>query len=144
MKRLFFIMFALTLLLAGCQSTEQESSPSENNPTEIVEGSTILSLKQKYGSESEQAIMPMYNVAQDEEFTFKFKADLGKSNWSLRDTISVHTDIKALKASEVPLLSDIHDNSISIRPLGWGVLSSDSMMNKDQSSWGGAPFITFV
>lgn len=132
-------MFALSLLLAGCQSTEQESSPSENNPTEVVEGSTILSLKQKYGSESEQAIMPMYNVAQDEEFTFKFKADLGKSNWSLRDTISVHTDIKALKASEVPLLSDIHDNSISIRPLGWGVLSSDSMMNKDQSSWGGAP-----
>ena len=73
MKRLFFIMFALTLLLAGCQSTEQESSPSENNPTEVVEGSTILSLKQKYGSESEQAIMPMYNVAQDEEFMFKFK-----------------------------------------------------------------------
>ncbi|WP_339182019.1 transglutaminase-like domain-containing protein [Paenibacillus sp. FSL R5-0701] len=139
MKRLFFIMFALTLLLAGCQSTEQESSPSENNPTEVVEGSTILSLKQKYGSESEQAIMPMYNVAQDEEFTFNFKADLGKSNWSLRDTISVHTDIKALKASEVPLLSDIHDNSISIRPLGWGVLSSDSMMNRGQSSWGGAP-----
>ena len=87
MKRLFFIMFALTLLLAGCQSTEQESSPSENNPTEVVEGSTILSLKQKYGSESEQAIMPMYNVAQDEEFTFKFKADLRKNNLSAIDII---------------------------------------------------------
>ena len=101
MKRLFFVMFALTLLLAGCQSTEQESSPSENNPTEVVEGSTILSLKQKYGSESEQAIMPMYNVAQDEEFTFKFKADLRKNNLSASDIISVHTDIKALKASDV-------------------------------------------
>jgi len=139
MKRLFLIMFTLTLLLAGCQSNDKESSPSENNPTEIVEGSSVLSLKQKYGSESNKAIMPMYNVAQDEEFTFKFKADLGKSNWSLSDMISVHTDIKALKASEVALLSDIHDNSISIKPLGWGVLSSDSMRTKGQSSWGGAP-----
>ncbi|MGX1832286.1 transglutaminase domain-containing protein [Paenibacillus taichungensis] len=139
MKRLFLIMFTLTLLLAGCQSNDKESSPSESNPTEIVEGSSVLSLKQKYGSESNKAIMPMYNVAQDEEFTFKFKADLGKSNWSLSDMISVHTDIKALKASEVALLSDIHDNSISIKPLGWGVLSSDSMRTKGQSSWGGAP-----
>ncbi|MFX3650658.1 MAG: transglutaminase domain-containing protein [Paenibacillus sp.] len=139
MKRLFFIMFALTLLLAGCQSNDQESSPSENNPTEVVEGSTILSLKQKYGSESEQAIMPMYNVAQDEEFTFKFKADLRKSNLSASDIISVHTDIKALKASDVYAIPETNDNSVSIKPLGWGVLSSESMMNKDQSSWGGAP-----
>ncbi|MCP1182214.1 transglutaminase domain-containing protein [Paenibacillus sp. 1781tsa1] len=139
MKRLFFIMFALTLLLAGCQSNEQESSPSENNPTEVVEGSTILSLKQKYGSESEQAIMPMYNVAQDEEFTFKFKADLRKNNLSASDIISVHTDIKALKASDVHALRDTNGNNVSIKPLGWGVLTSDSMKNKDQGSWGGAP-----
>lgn len=139
MKRLFFIMFALTLLLAGCQSNEQESSPSENNPTEVVEGSTILSLKQKYGSKSEQAIMPMYNVAQDEEFTFKFKADLRKNNLSAIDIISVHTDIKALKASDVHALRDTNGNNVSIRPLGWGVLTSDSMKNKDQGSWGGAP-----
>lgn len=139
MKRLFFIMFALTLLLAGCQSNEQESSPSENNPTEVVEGSTILSLKQKYGSESEQAIMPMYNVAQDEEFTFKFKADLRKNNLSAIDIISVHTDIKALKASDVHALRDTNGNNVSIRPLGWGVLTSDSMKNKDHGSWGGAP-----
>ncbi|WP_440116391.1 transglutaminase domain-containing protein [Paenibacillus sp. QZ-Y1] len=139
MKRLFFIMFALTLLLAGCQSNEQESSPSENNPTEVVEGSTILSLKQKYGSESDKSIMPMYNVAQDEEFTFKFKADLRKNNLSASDIISVHTDIKALKASDVYALRDTNGNNVSIKPLGWGVLSSDSMMNKDQSSWGGAP-----
>ncbi|MGN7416009.1 transglutaminase domain-containing protein [Paenibacillus sp. SAF-068] len=139
MKRLFFIMFALTLLLAGCQSNEQESSPSENNPTEVGEGSTILSLKQKYGSESEQSIMPMYNVAQDEEFTFKFKADLRKNNLSARDIISVHTDIKALKASDVYAIPETNDNSVSIKPLGWGVLSSDSMMNRGQSSWGGAP-----
>ncbi|WP_063567143.1 transglutaminase domain-containing protein [Paenibacillus sp. O199] len=139
MKRLFLIMFTLTLLLAGCQSNDKESSPSENNPTEIVEGSSVLSLKQKYGSESNKAIMPMYNVAQDEEFTFKFKADLRKNNLSASDIISVHTDIKALKASKVYAISEINDNNVSIEPLGSGVLSSDSLNNTHQSSWGGAP-----
>ncbi|OPG94727.1 hypothetical protein B2I21_29795 [Chryseobacterium mucoviscidosis] len=139
MKRLLLIMFTLTLLLAGCQSNDKESSPSENNPTEIVEGSSVLSLKQKYGSESNKAIMPMYNVAQDEEFTFKFKADLRKSNLSASDIISVHTDIKALEASKVYAIPEINDNNVSIEPLGSGVLSSDSLNNTHQSSWGGAP-----
>ncbi|RAW11370.1 hypothetical protein DC345_25845 [Paenibacillus taichungensis] len=139
MKRLFLIMFMLTLLLAGCQSNDKESSPSENNPTEIVEGSSVLSLKQKYGSESIKAIMPMYNVAQDEEFTFRFKADLRKNSLSASDIISVHTDIKALESSKVYAIPEINDNNVSIEPLGSGVLSSDSLNNTHQSSWGGAP-----
>ncbi|WP_024631292.1 MULTISPECIES: transglutaminase domain-containing protein [unclassified Paenibacillus] len=139
MKRLLLIMFTLTLLLAGCQSNDKESSPSENNPTEIVEGPSILSLKQKYGSESNKAIMPMYNVAQDEEFKFKFKADLRKSNLSASDIISVHTDIKALEASKVYAIPEINDNSVSIKPLGWGVLSSDKLRTQEKSTWGGAP-----
>ncbi|WP_315794531.1 transglutaminase domain-containing protein [Paenibacillus sp. BIC5C1] len=139
MKRLFLIMFMLTLLLAGCQSNDKESSPSENNPTEIVEGSSVLSLKQKYGSESNKAIMPMYNVAQDEEFTFRFKADLRKNSLSASDIISVHTDIKALESSKVYAIPEINDNNVSIEPLGSGVLSSDSLNNTHQSSWGGAP-----
>ncbi|NEU61904.1 transglutaminase domain-containing protein [Paenibacillus sp. ALJ109b] len=139
MKRLFLIMFTLTLLLAGCQSNDKESSPSENNPTEIVEGSSVLSLKQKYGSESNKAIMPMYNVAQDEEFKFKFKADLRKSSLSASDIISVHTDIKALESSKVYATPEINDNSVSIKPLGWGVLTSDKLRTQEQSTWGGAP-----
>ncbi|MGW7163219.1 transglutaminase domain-containing protein [Paenibacillus taichungensis] len=139
MKRLFLIMFTLTLLLAGCQSNDKESSPSENNPTEIVEGSSVLSLKQKYGSESNKAIMPMYNVAQDEEFKFKFKADLKNSSIQASDMISVHTDIKAFEASKVYAIPEINDNNVSIEPLGSGVLSSDSLNTTHQSSWGGAP-----
>ncbi|QOS76927.1 hypothetical protein JNUCC31_19065 [Paenibacillus sp. JNUCC31] len=139
MKRLLLIMFTLTLLLAGCQSNDKESSPSENNPTEIVEGASILSLKQKYGSESNKAIMPMYNVAQNEEFNFKFKADLKNSRIQASDMISVHTDIKALEASKVYAIPEIDDNSVSIKPLGWGVLSSDKLRTQEQSTWGGAP-----
>ena len=101
MKRLFVMLFAFTLLLAGCQSNDKESSPSDNNPTETLEGSTILSLKQKYGSESNPSIMPMYNVSQDEEFKFTFKADLKNSRLQASDMISIHTDIKALEASKV-------------------------------------------
>nr|WP_145405457.1 transglutaminase domain-containing protein [Paenibacillus xylanexedens] len=139
MKRLLAMMFALTLLLAGCQSSEQESSNPDSNPTEPKQGSSILSLKEKYGTASEKAIMPMYNVAQDEEFTFKFKGDLSKIDYYSNDIISVHTDIKGLKASRVHWLVDYKDNSVSVRPLGWGVLSSDSMRTKGNSSWGGAP-----
>jgi len=132
-------MFALTLLLAGCQSNDQESSPSDNKSTEPKQGSSILSLKEKYGTASEKAIMPMYNVAQDETFTFKFKGDLSKIDYYSNDIISVHTDIKGLKASKVRWLVDYKDNSVSVKPMGWGVLSSDSMRTKGQSSWGGAP-----
>ncbi|MCG7377923.1 hypothetical protein MH215_13035 [Paenibacillus sp. ACRSA] len=139
MKRLFFIMFALTLMLAGCQSNDQESSPSENEPTELQQGSSILSLKEKYGSASDKAIMPMYNVAQDEEFTFKFRADMSQSRLSSDDIISVHTDIKGLKASKVYALPEINGDSVSIKPLGWGVLSSEAMMTTGESGWGGAP-----
>lgn len=139
MKRLFFIMFALTLLLAGCQSNNQESSTTDNKSTESKQGSSILSLKEKYGTASEKAIMPMYNVAQDEEFTFKFKGDLSKIDYYSHDIITVHTDIKGLEASKVKWLVDYKDNSVSVRPMGWGVLSSDSMRTKGQSSWGGAP-----
>ncbi|MFK0522963.1 transglutaminase domain-containing protein [Paenibacillus illinoisensis] len=139
MKRLFVMLFALTLLMAGCQSNDKESSPSDNNPTETLEGSTILSLKQKYGSESSPSIMPMYNVAQDEEFKFTFKADLKTSRLQASDMISVHTDIKALEASKVYAIPEIKDNSISIKPLGWGVLSSEKLKAQEQSTWGGAP-----
>ncbi|MGG4129892.1 transglutaminase domain-containing protein [Paenibacillus illinoisensis] len=139
MKRLFVMLFALTLLLAGCQSNDKESSPSDNNPTETLEGSTILSLKQKYGSESSPSIMPMYNVAQDEEFKFTFKADLKTSRLQASDMISVHTDIKALEASKVYAIPEINDNSISIKPLGWGVLSSEKLKAQKQNTWGGAP-----
>nr|WP_154960318.1 transglutaminase domain-containing protein [Paenibacillus xylanexedens] len=139
MKRLFFIMFALTLLLAGCQSNNQESSPTDNKSAEPKQGSSILSLKEKYGTASEKTIMPMYNVAQDEEFTFKFRSDLRKLNLSSDDVISVHTDIKALKASKVYALPEINDGSVSIKPLSWGVLSSEAMKTKGSSGWGGAP-----
>lgn len=139
MKRLFVMLFALTLMLAGCQSNDKESSPSDNNPTETLEGSTILSLKQKYGSESSPSIMPMYNVAQDEEFQFTFKADLKTSRLQASDMISVHTDIKALEASKVYAIPEINDNSISIKPLGWGVLSSEKLKAQAQNTWGGAP-----
>ncbi|WP_342554296.1 hypothetical protein [Paenibacillus sp. FSL R7-0652] len=109
MKRLFFMMFALPLLLAGCQSNDQESSPSDNISGETKQGSSILSPKEKYGTASDKSIMPMYNAAQNEEFTFKFKADLRNSSLSSDDIISVHTDIKGLKASKVYALPEIYD-----------------------------------
>lgn len=137
MKRLFAIILTVTLVLTGCQSNNLTKGPEKAE--EVKKGSTILTLKQKYGTVDTKEVMPMYNVAQDEEFKFKFKADLRKSNLTSYDIISVHTDIKAYKASKVYAFSDKIDNTVTVKPMSWGVLTSESMKKRGESSWGGAP-----
>ncbi|MBP1903831.1 hypothetical protein J2Z32_000443 [Paenibacillus turicensis] len=137
MKRLFAIILTVTLVLTGCQSNNLTKAPEKAD--DVKKGSTILTLKQKYGTVDTKEVMPMYNIAQDEEFKFKFKADLRKSNLTSYDIISVHTDIKAYKASKVYAFSDNIDNTVTVRPMSWGVLASESMKKRGESSWGGAP-----
>lgn len=82
--------------------------------------------------------MPMYNVEQDMEFIFRFNTDLGSE--AIGKTLSVHTDIKALPESKVGTLEDsqlVDGKSVySIKPLGFGVLPSDSLRATGASSWG--------
>ena len=115
MKRLFAIILTVTLVLTGCQSNNLTKGPEKAE--EVKKGSTILTLKQKYGTVDTKEVMPMYNVAQDEEFKFKFKADFRKANISAHDIISVHTDIKAYRASRVFSFIDSIENTVTIRPL---------------------------
>lgn len=137
MKRLFAIILTVTLVLTGCQSNNLTKGPEKAE--EVKKGSTILTLKQKYGTVDTKEVMPMYNVAQDEEFKFKFKADFRKANLTSYDIVSVHTDIKAYKASKVYSFNDSIENTVTIRPLGSGVLSTHTIDNKYKSNWGGAP-----
>ena len=137
MKRLFAIILTVTLVLTGCQSNNLTKGPEKAE--EVKKGSTILTLKQKYGTVDTKEVMPMYNVAQDEEFKFKFKADFRKANISAHDIISVHTDIKAYRASRVFSFIDSIENTVTIRPLGSGVLTSETINAKYKSNWGGAP-----
>lgn len=137
MKRLFAIILTVTLVLTGCQSNNLTKGPEKAE--EVKKGSTILTLKQKYGAVDTKEVMPMYNVAQDEEFKFKFKADFRKANLTSYDIVSVHTDIKAYRASKVYSFNDSIENTVTIRPLGSGVLTSETINAKYKSNWGGAP-----
>ncbi|WP_198015875.1 transglutaminase domain-containing protein [Paenibacillus sp. HW567] len=60
---------------------------------------TVHDLKLKYEQESTEVLMSLYNVKQNESFTFSFKADM--SGIPAEDIISVHTDRKALTHSQI-------------------------------------------
>ncbi|WP_341347010.1 transglutaminase-like domain-containing protein [Paenibacillus sp. FSL H3-0469] len=160
-KQIAILLLIICVILTGCMgdSKSKEGSPapssspaatataetkntSENPPPEASQ--TVYDLKQKYDSDEADhspGIMPMYNVEQDMEFIFRFNTDLGSE--AIGKTLSVHTDIKALPESKVGTLEDsqlVDGKSVySIKPLGFGVLPSDSLRATGASSWGNAP-----
>ncbi|SDM06329.1 Transglutaminase-like superfamily protein [Paenibacillus jilunlii] len=155
-KQLAMIMFIMCVVLTGCMGGSKDAGqepshapqasaaaetkkPSGNPPPDASQ--TVYDLKQKYDTDNNPGIMPMYNVEQDMEFIFRFNTDLGPE--AIGKTLSVHTDIKALPESKVGTLEDsqlVDGKSVySIKPLGFGVLSSDSLREAGGSSWGNAP-----
>lgn len=158
-KQMAILLLIMCVILTGCMGGSKEGSPapssspaatataetknnSGNPPPEASQ--TVYDLKQKYDSDEaahSPGIMPMYNVEQDMEFIFRFNTDLGSE--AIGKTLSVHTDIKALPESKVGTLEDsqlVGGKSVySIKPLGFGVLPSDSLREAGGSSWGNAP-----
>lgn len=158
-KQMAILLLIMCVILTGCMGGSKEGSPapssspaatataetknnSGNPPPEASQ--TVYDLKQKYDSDEADhnpGIMPMYNVEQDMEFIFRFNTDLGSE--AIGKTLSVHTDIKALPESKVGTLEDsqlVGGKSVySIKPLGFGVLPSDSLREAGGSSWGNAP-----
>lgn len=159
LKQMAILLLIMCVILTGCMGGSKEGSPapssspaatataetknnSGNPPPEASQ--TVYDLKQKYDSDEADhnpGIMPMYNVEQDMEFIFRFNTDLGSE--AIGKTLSVHTDIKALPESKVGTLEDsqlVGGKSVySIKPLGFGVLPSDSLREAGGSSWGNAP-----
>ncbi|WP_342548915.1 transglutaminase domain-containing protein [Paenibacillus sp. FSL P2-0089] len=158
-KQMAILLLIMCVILTGCMGGSKEGSPapssspaataaaetkntSGNPPPEASQ--TVYDLKQKYDSDEADhnpGIMPMYNVEQDMEFIFRFNTDLGSE--AIGKTLSVHTDIEALPESKVATLEDsqlVDGKSVySIKPLGFGVLPSDSLRATGDSSWGNAP-----
>lgn len=162
MKKLLVLLLALSLLLTGCNDSGSQTAESQkigsNELTDTSESEdkiavinsnesnsknsvkTVLDLKKKYGTDKDKAIMPMYNVAYDEVFTFKFNADL--SEVFPNDVISVHTDAKALEESEIfyfanPTGYSSGPTTLEVKP-GVAVLATDDT-NKGLKGWGNAP-----
>ncbi|GGF73734.1 hypothetical protein GCM10010912_18690 [Paenibacillus albidus] len=156
LKQLAMIMVLMCVVLTGCMGGREGANP-EPSPSPEASASTqakdttgnpppdasqtVQDLKKKYDTDNDPGIMPVYNVKQDKEFVFKFNSDLGSE--AIGKAISVHTDIKVLPESKVGTLEDsrLEDGKsvFSIKPLGFGVLASDSLREAGGSSWGNAP-----
>ncbi|OKP97271.1 transglutaminase domain-containing protein [Paenibacillus sp. P46E] len=97
---------------------------------------TVHDLKQKYEQESTEVLMPLYNVKQDEKFTFSFKADM--TGIPAEDIISVHTDPKALPQSRIEAKVYFHysgNNVVVVKPF-LELLEHDEVFDH---IWGNAP-----
>ena len=147
-SRIIQIALALSLVLSGCtamnSSTEEKQVKQEKQVNNKFSGSakTVKDMKEKYGSENRQEIMPMYNVEANKEFTFTFPYDIGRLNPS--DMISVHTDIKAKPESEIFAMVGMdfgvkgNKTAIYVKP-GSATLPSEKDYDSDKPTWGNAP-----
>lgn len=138
------VLISIMLVLTGCsegsgsESGQTDVALSENVPKLSETSSlTVLDIKKKYGTESDKSLMPMYNLARDEVFTFKFKSEF--DSVIADDIISVHTDVKALKQSKLFTFTDFasfsNSDTIQIKPIDSVLASSDTK----EGGWGNAP-----
>lgn len=147
MKRVLGGLLIAVMLLSGCDagSGDQDAAKKAEGGkgvTRLASGAKIVDLKKKYGSQaSDEAIMPLYNVDQNQvlefEFNTKFKDQIAA------EVISVHTDSKALKESQIFTLADFKEpnadkDTIEVKPTV-GVLSSSQTATGYDKSWGNAP-----
>ncbi|WP_186579835.1 transglutaminase domain-containing protein [Aquibacillus kalidii] len=151
-KKYMICVVIVLLLLAGCVGNKEASKSEEDLKQENVtdtkksngKEATVLDIKKKYGEESKQSIMPMYNVEKNKEFTFEFKADMSELNST--EIISVHTDSKVLPESDIQadvsafLMYDPDKQvtPITVEPSYFAPLQVIGSQS-DEATWGNAP-----
>lgn len=152
MKKLLLLLVCLCMLLAACDRSDSadQSKPNESESgipvtqMALSSGATVMDLKKKYGGQQNEQIMPFYNVGQDQQFMFDFPFDLRGTGLLPSDIISVHTHITAQQESR--LLASVWDEwannqtTITVKPLGPGVLGTEAMKRSPDGYWGGAPY----
>lgn len=151
----------LTTMLTACEKqngtslgslTSSSSSPNTSNNTSggAVKnyGATIsvADIKNAYGTSENNDIMPLYNVAPNETFEFKFKSNWLDSDENVKpcDLVSVHTDPACTEDSKL-YTSNLFDEDdpylLRVSPIG-GVLTTDSedreMIENKTEVWGNA------
>ncbi len=106
MKRKFLsVTMAAVMMLTGCASEVENNNSSnkgsENKEEKRVEKNisgensiALTDIQAKYATVTTANIIePLYNVAPDEEFEFKFKYNLTNGGYGIEDIVSVHTHI---------------------------------------------------
>lgn len=125
--------------LSGRPGTE--SSPLQNYAGTV----TAADIKKVYDADSED-VMPLYNVAPDETFEFRFKTNWLDADDAVQpsELVTVHTDPSCSEKSRIYTgnLFDEEDGTLlRVSPIG-GVLTTDSeeynVIENDVEVWGNA------
>ncbi len=119
----------------------------ENALGKYAFGISPADLKASYGSDDVEEVMPLYNVAQDEAFTFEFDFNYYDEDVELYDFVSVHTDYNCEEDSKIYYNADteIVDEKktiVTVSPMS-PVLASrqqdSDYVYGGEEEWGNAP-----
>lgn len=159
LQRACAFICAAALIMSGCSKSSvsensKADSKQENKTGSIVSqnvrsyGSTVsvADIKAAYEVDDSKEIMPLYNVAQTEAFTFDFNFDGYEVGLDLYDYVSVHTDSACEQESEIYYTAGMepHDGvtTITVAPMS-PVLNTESQSKayvyEDTDMWGNAP-----
>lgn len=147
------LFVAAGLILSGCGNNTATENVSEE--TIISEGSyaagerkTVSEIKAGYSnSDSGSELVPIYNVAPDETFDFKFGFDYMEHYDPSLEYVTVHTDKKCRDESKIYTYADAEGTSdggcmITVSPMR-AVLENNTdeedYFENDHAIWGNAP-----
>ncbi|MDO4944903.1 MAG: transglutaminase domain-containing protein [Ruminococcus sp.] len=159
LQRACAFICAAALIMSGCSKSSvsensKADSKQENKTGSIVSqnvrsyGSTVsvADIKAAYEVDDSKEIMPLYNVAQTEAFTFDFNFDGYEVGLDLYDYVSVHTDSACEQESEIYYTAGIepHDGvtTITVAPMSPVLKTksqSEAYVYEDTDMWGNAP-----
>lgn len=138
------------LLLCGCKAestpSEENASPAEATAEYKTDEITVAEIKAKYSTDkSEEAVMPIYNVAPNEKFDFNFRCTTLSDYSGSNSYITVHTDEKCLPESMIYTYTDFAETengtTVTVSPIS-PILETESdeqlYLEEDYEAWGNA------
>lgn len=126
----------------GSVEKETKDTPVNNYGASV----TVGDIKQAYGYDDSNDIMPLYNVSETESFEFKFGFNAYDSDVDLYDFVTVHTDAACESSSQIYYMASLkvegNTSTLTVAPME-PVMGNDSQENgyvyEDVDSWGNAP-----
>ena len=161
-KKVCVFACAAAFIISGCanasESIDAETSKTESgieNHTESVISQNVNSygamvsvadIKVAYNVDDSKEIMPLYNVAQTETFTFDFNFDGYEVDLDLYDYVSVHTDAACEDESKIYYTAGMEPHNgvttITVAPMTPVLKTksqSEAYVYENTDMWGNAP-----
>lgn len=166
LKKDIIVLLTMAATLTGCGNLKdggrraiEEAMESKQEIEEVVpqkdekvsgEDLTIQDIKQKYSKtdtapEETEEIMPLYNVAQDQEFTFTFHFDYydAEEIYSANNLVSIHTDSQCKEESIVwtygNMDTDGEVTTVTQAPISAILDNEYNDEHGEDGMWGNAP-----